>query len=175
MSSVGSSFSQRKQKKMLTTGSAKLWTSVQLLTALQLTTLSAPVLLLGPDSNASTTNITDANLGSGAILNADSDLAKVFAASGSGLGNVGTTANSGELLRPLGKKFTVGTKVYGDLVTLQKVQRTDLGTTDTQGVAQLDTTGDGYATYWVVTDSFAAVSANSQLNLAAARSLVVAI
>lgn len=163
MSSVRASFAERKQKKMMVTvNSARMWTSAQVYTALNLTTLSAPALLLGPASNSSTTNITDENLGSGVVLNADTDLALVFAASGSGLNNVGiTTTSAGEMLRPLGKKFTVGTKIYGDLVTLQKIQRTDRGGSTTQGVPASDSAfpqtatvdGDGYGTFWMVTDS----------------------
>jgi len=123
----------------------------------------SPVQFLGPSLLASLTNITDDNLGSGAILNTDTDLALVFAASGSGLGAVGSsTSSAGELLRPLGKKFTIGTKIYGDLVTLQKVQRTDKGGSTTQGVPANNTAfpqtatddGDGYGTFWVVVDSF---------------------
>jgi hypothetical protein len=166
MSSLQTSIAQRKQKKMMViVANPQMWTSLQLYTALTLTSLSAPVQFLGPNLLASLTNITDDNLGSGAILNADTDLAIVFGSSTTGALNNGTIGNStssvGELLRPLGKKYTIGTKVYGDLVTLQKVQRTDKGGSTTQGVPGNDTAfpqtavtdGDGYGTFWVIVDS----------------------
>jgi len=163
MSSLQTTFGQRKQKKvMVVVNNPQMWTSAQVLTALTLTTLSGPTILLGASSTASSTNVTDNNLGSGAVVNTDADLALVFAASGSGLNNVGiSTCSAGELLRPLGKKFTIGSKVYGDLVTLQKVQRTDRGGSTTLGVPANATAfpqtatvdGDGYGTFWVVTDS----------------------
>ena len=164
MPSIGTEIAQRKQRKVLVTiANPRMWTSAQVLTALQLTTLSAPVQLLGASSTASATMVTDKNLGSGAVVNADTDLALVFAASGSGLGNVGVTdASAGELLRSLGVKFTIGTKIYGNLVTLLKVQRTDKGGSTTMGVPGNDVAfpqtstadGDGYGTFWVVVDSF---------------------
>ena len=176
MSSISSSFAQRKQKKMLTTGAARLWTSAQVLTALNLVSASS-LSLIGVSSLASTTNVTDDNLGSSAIVATDANLATILAGTGSGLGNAGITASSGELLRPLGKKFTLGTQVYSDLLTFQKVQRTDMGTTQTQGVGLGSTTGDGYNTYWVLTDSFARSGGASSLidGLAAAAVLVIVV
>jgi hypothetical protein len=163
MPSIGSSFAERRQKKLMVSsaGSCRLWTSAQLYAALNLVTGDS-LTLIGVNSNASTTNITDDNLGSNAVVATDANLATVLG-SGSGLSGVGTTVSAGELLRPLGKKFNIGTRVFGDLVTLQKVQRTDMGTTQTQGVGLAETTGDGYNTYWVLTDSFARSGGASSL------------
>ena len=177
MSSIGSSFAQRKQKKMLTTGTVRIWTSAQILTALNLVPASS-LSLIGVSSLASTTNVTDDNLGSSAIVATDANLATILANSGSGLSAVSVpSVSTGELLRPLGKKFTLGTQVYSDLLTFQKVQRTDMGTTQTQGVGLESTTGDGYNTYWVLTDSFArSGGSHSVINgLAAATVLVIAV
>jgi hypothetical protein len=158
----------------------KMWTTAQLLAALQQTTLSAPVVFIGVDSAPVGPTITDKQLGQNAIVATDSDLAIIFANSGSGLGAAGTSQSVvGESLRPLGKKFTIGTKVYGDLVTLQKVQRTDFGTTTTQGVTTTGTgssdngatpasDGDGFGTFWVVTESFSAAGSHSVLLISGA-------
>ena len=181
MSSIGSQFGQRKQKKlMVIRANVKMWTTVQLLNALKQTSLSAPVIFMGIDSAPVGTVITDKQLGQNAIVNSDADLAIIFSNSGSGLGAAGTSQSIvGEALRPLGKKFTIGTRVYGDLVTLQKVQRTDFGTTTTQGVTTTGTgsgdngatpasDGDGFGTFWVVSESFSAAGANSSLLISGA-------
>ena len=163
---------------MLTTGAARLWTSAQVFTALNLVSASS-LSIIGASSLASTTNVTDDNLGSSAIVATDANLATILAGSGSGLGGVSVpSVSAGELLRPIGKKFTLGTQVYSDLLTFQKVQRTDQGTTQTQGVGLLDTTGDGYNTYWVLTDSFAVQGGSGRSvihGLAAATVLVISI
>jgi hypothetical protein len=181
MSSIGSSFGQRKQKKMIVIRpTPKMWTTQQVLNALKQETLSRPVIFNGVDSAPVGNVITDKNLGQSAIVNTDADLSIVFASTGSGLGSVANSgAVLGESLRPIGKKFTIGTKVYGDLVTLQKVQRTDFGTTTTQGVPTTGTgggdnggnptsDGDGYGTFWIVTDSFSSAGANSSLLISGA-------
>jgi len=180
MSSIGSSFGQRKQKKMVVIkASVKMWTTQQVLNALKQTTLSGPVIFTGVDSAPVGSIITDKQLGQSAIVKTDADLAIVFGNSGSGLATAGnSTSQVGEALRPLGKKFTIGTKVYSDLVTLQKVQRTDFGTTTTQGVTTTGTgagddgstpasDGDGFGTFWVVTESFSSAGANSALLITA--------
>jgi len=177
MTSIGSQFGQRKQKKMLVIKAIRFWNTTQVLAALQQTTLSAPVVFLGVDSAPVGSVVTDKQLGQSAIVAKDSDLAIIFSSSGAGLAAaVATTSSLGESLRPLGKKFTIGTKVYSDLVTLQKVQRTDFGTTTTQGVTTTGTSGnnsdagalpasdgDGFGTFWVVTESFSASGGNSAL------------
>jgi hypothetical protein len=178
MSSIGSSFGQRKQKKMVVIkANVKMWTTVQVLNALKQTTLSGPVFFTGIDSAPVGSIITDKQLGQSAVVNTDADLSIVFGNSGSGLATVGTSLSQiGEALRPLCKKFTIGTKVYGDLVTLQKIQRTDFGTTTTQGVTTTGQTGsnddngktpasdgDGFGTFWIVTESFSSAGGNSTL------------
>lgn len=187
MSSVGSQFGQRKQKKMvIVRQNIKMWTTVQLLNALNQTTLSSPVTFIGVDSAPVGFTVTDKQLGQSAIVAKDSDLALIFANSGSGLGAGGTSQSVlGESLRPLGKKFTIGTKAYGDLVTLQKVQRTDFGTTTTQGVTTTGSNGgsdnsalpgsdgDGFGTFWIVTESFSAAGANSALLISGAANTVI--
>jgi len=182
MSSIGSSFGQRKQKKMVLIKAIRFWSTSQVLAALQQTSLSAPVVFSGVDSAPSGLVITDKNLGQSAIVGTDSDLAIIFSNSSPGLGGVTSTYGaSGESLRPLGKKFTIGTRVYGDLVTLQKVQRTDFGTTTTQGVTTTGTTssgndngatpasdGDGFGTFWIVTESFSSAGSHSFLLISGA-------
>ena len=153
----------------------RMWTTQQLLNALKQETLSGPVTFNGVDSAPVGNVITDKNLGQSAIVNTDADLSIVFGNSGSGLATGGVSTSSiGEGLRVIGKKFTIGTKVYSDLVILQKIQRTDFGTTTTQGVPTTGTgtgdnggtpasDGDGFGTFWVVTESFSSAGANSAL------------
>jgi hypothetical protein len=79
--------------------------------------------------------------------------------------NYGTLSQSYETFTNLGKQLKVGWGPYSDIIVLTLVQRTSRGLPSQNGIPGVpDTSTNGYETYYIVTESSANSSPNSELS-----------
>ena len=159
MPSVGTGYAQRKSKKLIALASAGyIFTNAQMNAALNASGYSATPTRIGVRSGAATT--TADSLGSMVVFATDADLGNLFEVATVGLDASGNSIllTQYETVTVMGRTLKVGTLNFPDLLTFTRVKRSDRGSTVNNG--DLGTSGTEQSTYWVLTESRAALSAD---------------